>query len=97
MSLEREVKWEKTRQHRFAKNELCQSNLISSSDRITGLVNEEEAAILLYLDFSEDFDIVSCGILITTYCLHEIIAQFILKTSLEQMSVIFLLKTSVLM
>lgn len=39
-------------------NKLCQTILISSFDRIVDLVNGEEAAIVLYVDFSKDFDII---------------------------------------
>lgn len=42
----------------FSKNELCHSNLTSSFDMRTSLVDEEEAVVVLCIDFSKDFDIV---------------------------------------
>lgn len=60
------------------------------SDRITGSVNGEEAAIVLYIDFSKDFDIVSRDILISNMQSTWNYHTNDLKTSLEQkLSVIF--------
>ena len=40
----------------FVKNKLCQTNLISCFDRVTGLVDNREVGDVMCLDLSEAFD-----------------------------------------
>jgi len=51
---------------------------------MTGSFDEEEAAIVLYTDFSKNFDIVSCDILISHVQSSWNYHTNDLKTSLEQ-------------
>lgn len=65
----------KNSQHGFVKNKLCQTNLISFFDRVTGLVDNREVGDVMYLDLSEAFDTVQHDILISKlekYGLDEI-------------------------
>lgn len=65
----------KNSQHEFVKNKLCQTNLISFFDRVTGLVDNREVGDVMYLDLSEAFDTVQHDILISKlekYGLDEI-------------------------
>lgn len=65
----------KASQHEFVRNKLCQTNLISFFDRVTGLVDNREVGDVMYLDLSEAFDTVQHDILISKlekYGLDEI-------------------------
>ena len=46
-------------QHRFTKGRSCLTNLISSDDLVTRLVDDGKAVDVVYLDFSKAFDTVS--------------------------------------
>jgi len=46
-------------QHGFVRNKSCQTNFISSCDRVTGFVDRAEAVDAMCLDFSEVSDNVS--------------------------------------
>lgn len=46
-------------QHGFVRNKSCQTNFISSYDRVTGFVDRAEAVDAVCLDFSEVSDKVS--------------------------------------
>ncbi|GAB0206764.1 mitochondrial enolase superfamily member 1 [Grus japonensis] len=46
-------------QHGFTKGKSCLTNLIKFYDEMTGLVDEEEAVTIVYLDFRKGFDTVS--------------------------------------
>ncbi|GAB0179960.1 mitochondrial enolase superfamily member 1 [Grus japonensis] len=50
-------------QHGFMKGRSCLTNLISSYDKVTRLVDEGKAVDVVYLDVSKAFDTVSHGIL----------------------------------
>ena len=50
-------------QHGFMKGRSCLTNLLSSYDLVTCLVNEGKAVDVVYLDFSKAFDTVSHGLL----------------------------------
>ena len=52
-------------QHEFVKPKLGQTNLIFSSDRVAGLVPEEEAEAVIYLYFRKAFQAVCHDILIS--------------------------------
>lgn len=54
------------RQHEFVKTKLGQTNLISSCDRVAGLVLGEDVGDVIYLYFREAFQAVSHDILIST-------------------------------
>lgn len=65
----------KNSQHEFVKNKLCQTNLISFFDKVTGLVDNREVGDVMYLDLTEAFDTVQHDILISKlekYGLDEI-------------------------
>ncbi|TRZ21726.1 hypothetical protein HGM15179_005395 [Zosterops borbonicus] len=51
-------------QHRFRKGRPCLTNLISSYDQVTQLLDEGKAVDLAYLDFSKDFNPVFHSILL---------------------------------
>jgi len=51
-------------QHEFVKGRSCLTSLISIYDKMTHLMDEGEAVDVVYLDFSEDFDIFSHSILL---------------------------------
>lgn len=53
-------------QHEFVKTKLGQTNLISSHDRVAGLVLGEDAGDVIYLYFRKAFQAVSHDILIST-------------------------------
>jgi len=51
-------------QHGFMKSRSCLTNLISSYDQVTHLVNEGKAMDVVYLDFSKAFETVPHSILL---------------------------------
>ena len=51
-------------QHGFTKGRSCLTNLISSYDLVTRLVDEGMAVDVVYLDFSKAFDIVPHSLLL---------------------------------
>ncbi|CAM4614994.1 unnamed protein product [Caretta caretta] len=53
-------KWDKI-QHGFTKGRSCQTNLISSFEKVTDFLDKGNAVDLIYLDFSKAFDTVPHG------------------------------------
>jgi len=51
-------------QHGFMKRRSCLTNLISSYDQVTRLVDEGKAVDIIYLDFSKTFDTVPHSVLL---------------------------------
>ncbi|KAK4824150.1 hypothetical protein QYF61_011228 [Mycteria americana] len=59
-------------QHGFMKDRSCLTNLISSYDKVTRLVDEGKAVDVIYLDFSKAFDMVSHSILLEKLAAHSL-------------------------
>ncbi|PKU31339.1 rna-directed dna polymerase from mobile element jockey-like [Limosa lapponica baueri] len=51
-------------QHGFMRGRSCLTNLISCYDKVTHLVDEGKAVVVVYLDFSKAFDTASHSILL---------------------------------
>lgn len=57
-------------QHGFRKGRSCLTNLISSYDQVTCLVDEGKAVDVVCLHFSKAFDIISHSILLAKLAAH---------------------------
>ncbi|KAJ7428118.1 RNA-directed DNA polymerase from mobile element jockey-like protein [Willisornis vidua] len=51
-------------QHGFKRGRSCQTNLICFYDQVTHLVDENNAVVVVYLDFSSTLETISHGILL---------------------------------
>ena len=53
--------------HGFTKSTSCMPNLVAFYDGIIASVDRRRATDVLYVDFSKDFDMVHCNILLSKF------------------------------